>query len=221
MFKSKLGIMRTYDSIASDFNITRYKPWPSTEKFANHFEKGDLILDLGCGNGRDLRHFESKGIKIVGLDISSEQLKVVRARAKEVPMLVRGDVCELPFGSGSARGAILVATLHHLVNEEERVNALCEVHRCLKNGGRCLAGVWAREQKKFEENMDNAKSELGEAWEAGDMLLDWKMPSGTIFKRYYHLFSEEEFDGLLGRTPFTVVGREFVCDNHYAVLEKR
>ena len=52
------------------------------------------------------------------------------------------------------------------------------------------------------------------------MLLDWKMPDGRIFKRYYHLFSEKEFDDMLAGTDFVVIERFYSCDNHYAVLRK-
>lgn len=220
MLKSKSGIIRTYDSIAPDFDETRYKPWPDTIEFAKRFDKGDLILDLGCGNGRDLRHFESVGLNVAGVDISMGQLKVVKQRAEAPPMLVRGDVCSLPFKDETADGAILVATLHHLPTAEERSLAVSEVWRSLVAGGKCLVGVWAREQPKFVENMERARNELGEDWEPGDMLLDWKMPDGRVFPRYYHLFSEEEFSDLLTASDFEVERKYFSCDNHYAILSK-
>jgi hypothetical protein len=54
----------------------------------------------------------------------------------------------------------------------------------------------------------------------GDMLLDWKLPDGRVFKRYYHLFSEKEFDILVKGSNFTVEKQYFSADNHYAVLRK-
>ena len=218
--KSKLQIIKTYDAIAEDFDITRYKPWPTTIEFAGRFEKGALVLDLGCGNGRDMRLFSSAGAQVVGMDISAKQLKVVRQRAGSAPMLVRGDVASLPFREGIADGAVLAATLHHLPFPGERLKALAEAHRCLAKDGLCLVGVWAREQPKFEENFLYAKENLGNEWEPGDMLLDWKLPDGRVFKRYYHMFSEEEFDGLLEASLFIIERRWFSCDNHYAVLKK-
>ena len=219
--KSKRAIMRTYDAIASDFDITRYKPWPSTIEFAKLFKKGELVLDLGCGNGRDMRHFQSLGIRVAGSDISRGQLQVVRERADAVPLLVQGDVCQLPFRGNIAQGAILVATLHHLTDHDERLLALKEAHRCLAPGGKCLVSGWAREQPKFEPNMARAREELGEQWEPGDMLLDWKLPDGRVFPRYYHLFSKEEFAKLLAASDFLIEKTEFVSDNHYALVTKQ
>lgn len=218
--KSKPDVMKTYDAIAEDFDGTRYKPWPDTIEFAKRFSREDLILDLGCGNGRDLRHFESLGINVAGLDFSIAQLKVVQSRARTTPLIVCGDVCNLPFTDNLADGAILVATLHHLTSESERLTALREVHRCLKPGGLALLGVWAQGQTKFEENLHKAKAELGGDWEPGDMLLDWKMPGGKTFPRYYHLFAGEEFDDLLAMTEFKIEITYFSCDNFYGILRK-
>jgi ubiquinone/menaquinone biosynthesis C-methylase UbiE len=220
MKKSKSIISQTYDAIAEDFDETRYKPWPDTVKFAERFSAGDIVLDLGCGNGRDMRFLEEKGIKVMGLDISMGQLTVVKRRSAGHPILVRGDVSNLPFRDNIANGAILVATLHHIPDAVERLQALNEVHRCLKPGGSCLVGVWAAEQPKFKENIGQAKIEFQHDWEPGDMLLDWKLPDGRIFKRYYHLFSEKKFDKLVKASKFTLEERFFSADNHYAVLRK-
>jgi hypothetical protein len=54
----------------------------------------------------------------------------------------------------------------------------------------------------------------------GDMLLDWKLPDGRVFKRYYHLFFEKEFDNLLSESQFDVVERFYSAENHYAILKK-
>jgi SAM-dependent methyltransferase len=135
-------------------------------------------------------------------------------------MLVRGDVTRLPFVDNLAKGAILVATLHHLTTGQERLAALKETRRCLINEGKCLLGVWAKEQPKFAENIERARAELGVSWEPGDMLLDWKLPDGRVFPRYYHLFCGEEFSELIARSGFSIERKYFSCDNHYALLVK-
>ncbi len=220
MRKSKQDVMRVYDSIAEDFDIKRYKPWPDTIRFAERFTPGQHILDLGCGNGRDLRYFEEQGMKVTGLDISKGQLQVIRQRANSVPFIAQGDAASLPFTDNNFEGTICVATLHHLPEPAQRVATLKEIHRVLKPGGLLLLGVWAAEQKKFKDNVAKAKEEFQHDWEPGDMLLDWKMPDGRIFKRYYHLFTEKEFDDMLAGTDFEVLERFYAADNHYAVLSK-
>ena len=220
MKKGKQGIIRTYDAIASDFDETRYKPWPDTIRFAERFSPGQMVLDLGCGNGRDLRFFGERGIRVIGLDISAGQLSVVRRRSENLPELLQGDIAKLPLRPGIAHGAILVATLHHIPETGERLAALNEAHRCLAPGGLLLIGVWAAEQPKFKDNIARAKVEFQHDWEPGDMLLDWKLPDGRVFQRYYHLFSEKEFDKMLAESEFEVEERFYSAENHYAVLRK-
>ena len=220
MKKTKTSVKNTYDAIAEDFDITRYKPWPDTIKFAERFSPGQHILDLGCGNGRDIRHFQEKGLKVTGLDISSCQLLVVRERSEQLPNIIQGDVASLPLTDNLFDGAICVATLHHLPEPAQRIAALKEIYRVLKPGGLLLLGVWASEQKKFKDNIGKAKEEFQHDWEPGDMLLDWKLPDGRVFQRYYHLFSEKEFDDLLATSKFEVESKYCSCDNHYAILRK-
>ena len=218
MKKSKSAIIRTYDSIAEDFDSTRYKPWPDTIRFSERFSPGQLVLDLGCGNGRDLRHLQGRGVRVIGLDMSSGQLRVVRGKSEADVM--QADVSSLPLRSNIANGAMLVATLVHIPSPEGRGRALAEAHRCLAPGGTCLVGVWAAEQPKFKDNIARAKEEFQHGWEPGDMLLDWKLPDGRVFPRYYHLFSEKEFDRLLAETDFEVEERFYSAENHYAILNK-
>ncbi|MFO7619006.1 MAG: class I SAM-dependent methyltransferase [Thermoplasmata archaeon] len=220
MKKSKPSVIQTYDAIADDFDETRYKPWPDTIRFSERFSPGQLVLDLGCGNGRDLRFFGDRGIRVIGLDMSPGQLGVVRRRSADVANVIQGDVTQLPLRGEIAHGAILVATLHHIPDAGERLAALNEVHRCLLPGGHCLLGVWAAEQAKFKDNIRLAREEFQGDWEPNDMLLDWKLPDGRVFQRYYHLFSEKEFDKLLAESNFEVEERFYSAENHYAVLKK-
>ncbi len=220
MRKSKPDIARTYDAIAENFDVTRYHPWPDIRRFSDLLSAGQLVLDLGCGNGRDMRLMEEKGLRTVGLDFSSGQLSSVRKRADGSTLLVMGDVVKLPFRDCIADAVLLSAVLHHIPDAGERVLALREAYRCLKPGGLCLAGVWSAEQPKFKENLGQAKIEFQHDWEPGDIVLDWNMPDGRVFQRYYHLFTEKEFERLLASTEFAVHEKWFSADNHYAVLKK-
>jgi len=220
MRKSKPDIIRIYDAIAENFDATRNYPWPDIKKFSEILSPGQLVLDLGCGNGRDIRFLEEKGLRVVGLDFSIGQLASVQKRANDSPLLVMGDVVQLPFRGSIADAVLLSAVLHHIPQAGERVMALNEAYRCLKPGGLCLTGVWSAEQKKFKDNLAQAKIEFQHEWEPGDAILDWSMLDGRIFQRYYHLFTEKEFGKLLAATDFTVQESWFSADNHYAVLRK-
>jgi SAM-dependent methyltransferase len=44
---------------------------PLWEKLSKRLEKGDYILDLGSGSGRDLRYFADRGFRVIGIDYSA------------------------------------------------------------------------------------------------------------------------------------------------------
>jgi SAM-dependent methyltransferase len=87
-------------------------------------------LDVACGTGLHARGIASTGRRVVGLDLSRDQLRVAARRADAV---VRGDACSLPFASGRFPAA--VCTYLHTDIEDMRPVFL-EVARVLRPGGR-------------------------------------------------------------------------------------
>jgi len=43
-----------YDAIAPHFSSTRHSPWPRVCHFLASLAPGDLLADVGCGNGKYL-----------------------------------------------------------------------------------------------------------------------------------------------------------------------
>lgn len=48
------NVHKVYDKIASHFSETRHSPWPQVTDFLNSFQSSDILLDVGCGNGKYL-----------------------------------------------------------------------------------------------------------------------------------------------------------------------
>ena len=46
------------------------------DKFLNHLNLGDSILDFGCGSGRDTKYFLESGFQVDAIDGSSELCKI-------------------------------------------------------------------------------------------------------------------------------------------------
>ena len=61
-------VNKVYDQIAPHFDHTRYKPWPGVENFVKSLPDGSLLLDVGCGNGRNLNI--NKNVFDMGTDFS-------------------------------------------------------------------------------------------------------------------------------------------------------
>lgn len=84
------------------------------------------LLDLGCGTGLLASRL---GRRVVGLDLSSEMLRLARRRGAAA---VQGDLDALPF-SDHAFAAVLSFTA--LVDRDSAAPALGEVSRVLALGG--------------------------------------------------------------------------------------
>jgi tRNA (uracil-5-)-methyltransferase TRM9 len=198
---------QVFDEIADHFDATRYKPWPETVEFLLGLKSGSLVLDAGCGNGRNLLAAGAGGHSAVGLDASRAMLR--KARAKGAWPLARADLRAIPFRGGAFDAALAIAVVHHVETEAGRLRALRELGRVLRPGGPALVGVWAREQ----ERLAGACDANGDAW------VDWKTPDGSVRKRFYHLYDESGFRSALASAGLREVRYFFRRDNHYAVVE--
>src|SRR6266566_62077 len=62
-----------------------------------------LILDLGCGPGRETVELQAAGWQVVGLDIAAAFLRIARRRYP-AHGYVRGDLLHLPFADQTIDG---------------------------------------------------------------------------------------------------------------------
>ncbi|UCG68980.1 MAG: class I SAM-dependent methyltransferase [Thermoplasmata archaeon] len=222
----KSQLIETFDEIAAHFDITRYKPWPESKRFISTLPKKSRVLDLGCGNGRNSIYLAKEGMEVVGIDFSKALLRIVSNKVewKEVRNsveLVMGDCAGLPFKNDSFDAVLYIATLHHLPTPQERLSSLLEVKRCLKPGGCTLVSAWAQEQEKFKCELEKSNENQEEGFEYGDIFLPWNMKEGRELQRYYHLFSKDEFEDLIGKCGLELKRVFFSADNHYAELKKK
>lgn len=108
------------------------------------FENGDNgslgeLLDIGTGSGSMLRVLGGRARHAVGLDMSTQALRVARAKVHGAGLnhcvFKRGDMYELPFAAGSFDS---VSFDHVLSAAEQPAQALSEAVRVLRQGGRII-----------------------------------------------------------------------------------
>lgn len=97
-----------------------------------------LLLDLGCGHGRFLRHFAPRADRIVGLDRSWRLLQVANAGLAAEPIgkpthLIWGSATEVPLTQGSLSLITCVRVLQHVPDQDLALREAC---RLLAPGGR-------------------------------------------------------------------------------------
>lgn len=191
---SRAEIVAVFDAIAAEFDATRIRPWPETVAFEALLPRGARVLDLGCGNGRNLVFLEERGHAVVGLDASTGLLARSALKAG-TRRLVRGDALALPFPSSTFDGVHCVAAVHHLPSEGDRHQCAREAARVLRRRGFLLLSAWALEQDRFHSTVEEHLRKGDEP--AADVYVPWRRGDGRVFQRFYHLFRRGELDALV------------------------
>lgn len=95
-------------------------PSPFLKKYFDdfNFAKDSLIVDLGCGNRRNMKYLESKGFKVIGFD-----------RAEDAPNKINLGRDELPIENCEV---ILCNFVMCFLNSNERKHLIKEINRISK-----------------------------------------------------------------------------------------
>jgi len=105
----------------------------SLDRFGALLPANALLLDVGCGGGRDSAALAARGFRVVGLDRSPGMLAVARAHVPPGSLLL-ADMRQLPLVPGVFNGVWAAATLLHL-RRTEIPAALGRFCRVLRRGG--------------------------------------------------------------------------------------
>ena len=159
-FNLEVGMNRTiasYDRMAPDF-VARLKRdgfWdapiePAFSKFTAALTPGALVLDIGCGPGRDTNALQSAGFKVVGVDLSIGMLR--QAQTYQSAPFVQGDMLRLPFGNEAVDGVWMCASLLH-IPRQFAPQVLSEVRRVLKSDGCFYVAVKQGDGEEITNNL--------------------------------------------------------------------
>jgi ubiquinone/menaquinone biosynthesis C-methylase UbiE/DNA-binding transcriptional ArsR family regulator len=107
------------------------------------------LIDIGTGTGRMLELFAGRAGQALGIDRSSEMLRLARAKLSERGLgnteLRQADLYALPLGDDAAD----VAIVHHVLHFAQQPGAaIAEAARVLKPGGRLLIADFAAHDRE-------------------------------------------------------------------------
>lgn len=111
------------------------------QSIRNHFNRTNLKgLDLGCGKGNVTVPLASLGYNMIGIDISSDNIKVAKVKqiTKDNPTFLIGDAENFVLEKGDFDFVVCSEVLEHLKHPENALNSINEV---LKEGGLLIVTV--------------------------------------------------------------------------------
>jgi len=221
----------------------------STEKevefIKNAMKTKGLLLDLCSGTGRHSILLSKKGWNIIGLDMSTNLLKIAKKKMAEKNIhlpLVRGEMRHLPFQFETFTAVInMFTSFGYLSSKKEDIKALKEVARILCQNSFFLIDIANREHlvKVFkkkdwaefphfylleERTLDMKGSKLYSKW----IILDKDSGKTRMFHHNLRLYSFERLQRMLKKAGLEIhkiygnyEGQEFCQDSSRLIILTR
>ena len=199
----EIYVKDVYNSIASSFDNTRYRPWTCVEEFLDTIPKDSIIGDIGCGNGKNMLYKDD--CLNYGCDFSESLVNICLQKGLNV---ICGDILNIPYKTESFDYTICIAVIHHLSTVEKRKKAIEELERVTKKGGKILVLVWA-----FEQEDDSRRK-----FTIQDNFVDWRDKQQNLLgKRYYYVFQKNELESLVDEKK---IEKSFYEKGNWGILIK-
>lgn len=190
---------KVWNNIAEKWSNFRQKPEKKAVELSKIWKPGK-ILDVGCGNCRNLIPF--KKFDCYGIDFSENMIKEAKKYISKKNIKVslkKADISKLPFKDKSFDYVISFASLHHLKNPEDGIK---EIYRVLKFGGKAYISEWNKMQLRFLFKRKETYVKFGDE------------------KRYYHFISFLEMRKLLKKYNFKILDSKLFGKNLEFLVEK-
>jgi SAM-dependent methyltransferase len=138
-FQLSLAAAETYET---KFVPALFGEWAPLVIDAAGVDTGHEVLDVACGTGvvaREVAARVGRTGRVVGVDINDAMLTVARRIRPQIEWKA-ADVVALPFPDGSFDAVVCQAALMFF---PDRIGAVREMRRVLKDDGRVAIQVWA------------------------------------------------------------------------------
>ncbi len=205
----KMNQKQVWNKIAPEWQNFRQNPTKEVYWFLKNCTKKGKIIDIGCGNSRNLIPFAKQNFQCYGIDFSENMLKNSKLLANKHKLkinLQKTQITKIPFNNDFFDYALHIAALHHLNTKKRQLKSLQETYRILKPNGLVLLTVWNKLQLKF-------------ILKPKDTYIPWKIKNKT-YQRYYHLFTYFELKKLIKETKFKIIKSNLFGKNIVLILKK-
>lgn len=119
---NKRLVIKGYNKIAKRYSLSRnqFKNLKYLEKLNSLLKPNSRILDLGCGAGKPIdEFFINHGHKIIGIDISSEQVKLAKKNIPAGSFKIK-DIASLKENEFEVEAVVSFYTIFHLPRKKHQ-----------------------------------------------------------------------------------------------------
>ncbi len=116
------------------------------------FENAERILDVGCGEGRNLTYFIKNDYEVWGIDSNPKALQMLCMVGRSLhknfdpEKFIEADTSHIPFPPQSFDAIICLAVLHFSSSEEAFFTALAEMMKVLRKDGFLFISMYSNMQ---------------------------------------------------------------------------
>lgn len=168
--------------------LNRY-PWDVVVSFLfKHGQKGQKVLELGCGSGSNLWFAAREGFKVVGTDFSQASLDYAKARFAQENLageFIHSGFPEVPVAENSIDLAIDRAALC-CISKEKVDMTLKNLQQSLKQSGKFLSQAYTTKHSTYYDSSKGSVSGVGELCFLSQAEVE------AMYSRYFNLLSIEE-----------------------------
>jgi len=106
-------------------------------------QRGDRVLDVGCGPGRHAHALAERGVTVVGIDISERFMQLAASTARRGATFARADARRLPVARGCFDAAISLCQGGFGLLDADDVVVLGAMAAAVRPGGRVAVSAFS------------------------------------------------------------------------------
>jgi SAM-dependent methyltransferase len=111
------------------------------------FKEGSVLLDAGCGEGRNLTYFLRNNFRVFGIDLNYSAIRMLRMAGRgrfpnlEPGNFIHGDILNHPFADNFFDYVLCFSVLHHAKDESHFHRMIASLAGTLKKEGILMIGM--------------------------------------------------------------------------------
>ncbi len=136
-----------YDKIAEPYAKEFTIPSEHINAFLDLLPKNASVLDAGCGFGVDAEYMQSKGCKVIGIDLSKKMIQLAKQNFPQI-IFRQQDIRKLHFEPHSFEGILASYSFIHIPKKDVPL-LLQTFHKILKENGILYLGLQSGQSKEI------------------------------------------------------------------------